>query len=146
MYVRLRLPEQVAGYDVMTIITCNCNPVHTSAIMVRVHYGSHQSVYLYNTMMSDNIWCTHTAIARHSLCDCTQKDSSIVLTTLVCILCPLYWKSLQYLKYCTTYAKMPKSEGTLNSHICCMQVRIFWDNLTSQEIHALLFCVLLDKY
>ena len=54
-YARLRLPEPVAGCDVVTIITCNCNPMHTSALMVRVYYGSHQSVYLYNTMMSDNI-------------------------------------------------------------------------------------------
>jgi len=39
----------------MAIITYNYNPVHTSALMVRVYYGSHESGYLYNTMMSDNI-------------------------------------------------------------------------------------------
>ena len=67
----------------------------------------HQSVYLYNKMMSDNIWCTHTAIARHSLCDCTQEDSRYCPQNISLYLCPLYWKSLQNMKYCTTCAKMP---------------------------------------
>ena len=35
----------------MAIITCNCNPVHTSALMARIYFGSHQSVYLYNTQL-----------------------------------------------------------------------------------------------
>ena len=53
---QVRLPEQVARCDVMAIITCNYNPSHTSALMVRVYYGSHQSVYLYNTQMMS--YCT----------------------------------------------------------------------------------------
>jgi len=50
--------------------------------MLRVYYGSHQSVYLYNTMMSDN----NDAHMKQSLdIHCViahKKIQGIVLTTL----------------------------------------------------------------